>query len=112
MSTLIADPGRQLVERCCRDGDLAARDALIRHYTPLAHRLAARYRATKESQEDLEQVACLGLIKAIDRYDPERGAGAFPRYAVPTILGELKRHFRNATWAVRTPGRSKNTFSG
>ena len=83
--------------RCAHQGDASARDELIRHFTPLAHRLAARYRATGESRDDLEQVAYLGLIKAIDRYDP--GRGPFLRYAVPTIIGELKRHFRDKGWA-------------
>jgi len=81
-----------------RDGDLAARDELVEMLRPLAIRLAGRYRHTTEPQEDLEQVACMGLIKAIDRFDPD--LGAFTRYAVPTILGELKRHFRDRAWGM------------
>jgi RNA polymerase sigma-B factor len=81
-----------------RDGDLAARDELVDLLAPLARRLAARYRHTSESPEDLEQVAYVGLIKAIDRFDPD--LGPFVRYAVPTILGELKRHFRDRGWGV------------
>jgi len=81
-----------------RDGDLAARDELVKLLQPLARRLASRYRHTTESQEDLEQVAYVGLIKAIDRFDPD--LGPFVRYAVPTILGELKRHFRDRGWGV------------
>ena len=68
---------------------------------PLARRLAGRYRNSGESQEDLEQVAYLGLIKAIDRYDP--ALGPFERYAVPSVLGELKRHFRDKGWGIHVP---------
>jgi RNA polymerase sigma-B factor len=78
-----------------------ARERLIEHYMPLARRLAARYRHSGESLDDLGQVACLGLIKAIDRFDP--GAGPFPRFAVPTITGEIKRHFRDKGWSMRVP---------
>ena len=84
-----------------RDGDLRAREELARVFMPLACRLARRYRHTGEAQEDLEQVAYLGLLKAIDRYDPARGP--FARYAVPNILGELKRHFRDKGWGVHVP---------
>jgi RNA polymerase sigma-B factor len=79
-------------------GDLAARDQLVEHLRPFAERLAARYRHTTESQEDLEQVAYVGLLKAIDRHDPD--LGPFMRYAVPTVLGELKRHFRDRGWGI------------
>jgi RNA polymerase sigma-B factor len=75
---------------------------LVRRYTPLARSLAARYARGTEPLDDLFQVACLGLLKAIDRYDPARGI-AFSSYAVPTILGELKRYFRDHGWAVRVP---------
>jgi RNA polymerase sigma-B factor len=85
-----------------RDGDLAAREELVLRFMPLARQLAARYRHAGESHEDLVQVACLGLLKAVDRYEPERGAG-FTRYAVPTMLGELKRHFRDKGWSVHVP---------
>ncbi len=68
---------------------------------PLARRLASRYRHSGESLDDLIQVACLGLIKAVDRYDPS--AGPFTRFAVPTITGELKRHFRDKGWSMRVP---------
>jgi RNA polymerase sigma-B factor len=79
-----------------------ARDEAVRRYLPLAHRLARRYRYTGEPVEDLEQVACIGLLHAIDRFDPERGT-AFSTFAVPTILGELRRYFRDRTWALRVP---------
>jgi RNA polymerase sigma-B factor len=85
-----------------RTGDCAAREALVRRFMPLARRLAARYRGGSEELEDLVQVASLALIKAIDRFDPARDV-AFTSFAVPTIAGELKRHFRDKSWAVRVP---------
>jgi RNA polymerase sigma-B factor len=92
----------RLLCRYHRDGDLAAREALVLRLLPLARQLAARYRHGGESQEDLVQVACVGLLKAVDRYDPDRGSG-FTRYAVPTMLGELKRHFRDKGWSLHVP---------
>ncbi|MFZ1992803.1 MAG: SigB/SigF/SigG family RNA polymerase sigma factor [Solirubrobacteraceae bacterium] len=80
----------------------SARDELLRRYLPLARKLATRYRNAHEPFDDLVQVANLGLLHAIDRYDPERGA-PFVSFATPTILGELKRHFRNTGWAVHVP---------
>ena len=85
-----------------RSGDLAARDALIQRFLPLARSLARRYVRSAEPLDDLEQVASLALIKAIDAFDVERGS-AFSSYAVPCIAGALKRHFRDACWAVRPP---------
>jgi RNA polymerase sigma-B factor len=93
---------RELFIRHQRHGDASAREALVERFLPLARQLARRYQRADEPIEDLVQVASLGLIKAIDRFDPER-AIAFSSYAVPTILGELKRHFRDKTWAVRVP---------
>jgi RNA polymerase sigma-B factor len=87
-----------------REGNLEARDELVVRFMPLARQLAARYRHAGEPLEDLVQVACVGLIKAVDRYNPDRGNG-FTRYAVPTMLGEIKRHFRDKGWAVRVPRR-------
>jgi RNA polymerase sigma-B factor len=81
----------------------ASREQLIRYCLPFAGRLARRYRGRGEHLEDLEQVARLGLVKSIDRYDPERGS--FTAYAVITISGELKRHFRDRTWGVHVPRR-------
>lgn len=85
-----------------RDGDGAAREELIARFSSLSRRLARRYRHTSEPLEDLYQVAQIGLIKAIDRFDPTRGFH-FAAFAVPTILGELRRHFRGASWAVHVP---------
>ncbi|CAM5688588.1 SigB/SigF/SigG family RNA polymerase sigma factor [Streptomyces violaceorubidus] len=76
----------------------AVRDELVTAWLPMAHRIAGRFRDRGESIEDLRQVAALGLVKAIDRFDPERGA--FESYAVPTITGEVKRHFRDRMWAL------------
>ncbi|GGT28833.1 SigB/SigF/SigG family RNA polymerase sigma factor [Streptomyces chromofuscus] len=81
----------------------AVRNELVTAWLPMAHRIAGRFRDRGESLEDLKQVAALGLVKAIDRYDPSRGA--FESYAVPTITGEVKRHFRDRMWALRVPRR-------
>jgi RNA polymerase sigma-B factor len=93
---------RQLFARYRSRGDLATRDALVKRFLPLATRLAQRYHRGAEPLDDLVQVASVGLLKAIDRFDPERGA-AFSSFAVPTIAGELKRHFRDKGWALKVP---------
>jgi RNA polymerase sigma-B factor len=85
-----------------RRGDRRARSELAERYLPLARSLALRYRHTQEPIEDLVQVASLGLVKAADRWDPERGT-AFAIFAVPFILGELRHYFRDCTWMVRPP---------
>ncbi len=92
---------RELFARA-RVGDERAREQLAERYLPLARRLARRYQRSEEPLEDLEQVASLGLLKAIDRFDADRDV-AFSSFAVPTILGEVKRHFRDRTWSVRVP---------
>jgi RNA polymerase sigma-B factor len=91
-----------LFSRWHNDGDELAREALVSHYTPLARSLARRYKNTSEPFEDLFQVAQLGLLKALNRFDPDRGF-PFQAFAVPTILGELRRYFRNCSWAVHVP---------
>jgi RNA polymerase sigma-B factor len=91
----------RLFARFAVDHTPAAREALVERFMPLARSLALRYR-TVEDLEDLEQVAAIGLLKAIERFDPERGL-AFSSFAFPTILGELKRHLRDRGWSVRPP---------
>ncbi len=92
----------ELFARARERGETRARELLIERYLPLARRLARRYQRAEEPLEDLVQVASLGLIKAIDRFDAGREV-VFSSYAVPTILGELRRHFRDRTWSVRVP---------
>jgi RNA polymerase sigma-B factor len=93
----------RLLFRRYRDAaDPVDRDELVRRFMPLARQLAARYAGGDEPYDDLLQVACLALVRAIDRFDPDRGV-AFSSYAVPTIRGEIKRHYRDKTWAVRVP---------
>jgi RNA polymerase sigma-B factor len=104
-ATRADDPDSQtnvLVERWHEDCDAEARDALFERYLPLARRLAARYSNPHEPLEDLVQVASVGLLGAIDRFDPARGV-RFPAFAIPTILGELKRYFRNTGWSAHVP---------
>jgi len=85
--------------RRARDGDRQAREALIAEHLPLARSLARRYRRGSESLDDLVQVASVGLIKAVDRFDPDLGH-SFSTFAQPTIIGELLRHFRDTGWGV------------
>jgi RNA polymerase sigma-B factor len=90
-----------LFDRYRRERRAEDLDALVQRFLPLARHLARRYR-TSNDYEDLEQVAALGLVKAIDRFNPDRGI-AFSSFAVPTIAGELKRYFRDLGWSVRVP---------
>jgi RNA polymerase sigma-B factor len=94
---------RALFDRLAADSsDARAREALVERYMPLARSLARRYQRPGDPLDDVLQVASLGLVKAIDRFDTSRDI-AFSSYAVPTILGEIKRYFRDCTWAVRMP---------
>ena len=92
------------MRRYAETRDPALREELVRRLLPLARSLALRYRGTSEPLDDLMQVASLGLIKALDGFDPERGK-VFAAYAAPTILGELRRHFRDRVWQLRLPRR-------
>ena len=91
-----------LFEQWQQHGDQHAREALVERFLPLARGLARRYLGRQEPIEDLVQVAYLGLVKAVDRFDVSRG-NRFAAFAVPTILGELRRHFRDTSWAVHVP---------
>jgi RNA polymerase sigma-B factor len=92
----------ELIAEWQSDGDEAARDTVFDQFVPLARRLARRYRTAHEPFEDLTQVAFVGLLGAIDRFDPYRGT-SFGSFAIPTILGELKKYFRSTGWAVHVP---------
>jgi RNA polymerase sigma-B factor len=101
----VADPTDGLTWLFARwqvDRDYAAREELVRRFLPLARTLARRYGRSSEPFEDLLQVASLGLLKALDRFDPARGH-PFRSFAVPTILGEMRRYFRDSGWAVHIP---------
>jgi RNA polymerase sigma-B factor len=92
----------QLLARYARTRDPALRQDLVERYLPLARFAAARYANSSEPFDDLQQVASIGLLNAIDRYDPDNGS-AFSSFALPTMHGELRRHFRDRSWAVRPP---------
>jgi RNA polymerase sigma-B factor len=102
ISADVRETERQLLVRYHEHGDIAAREELCERFLPLARDLAMRYTYTDEPLDDLVQVASLGLIKAIDRFEPGRGT-KFTSYAAPTILGELKRHFRDKGWSLHVP---------
>jgi RNA polymerase sigma-B factor len=91
-----------LLRRYHEDGDLAAREELIERYMSLVRSLARRYAYRGEQLDDLVQIGAIGLIKAIDRFDLERGV-ELTTYATPNIIGEIKRHFRDKGWSVRVP---------
>lgn len=94
----------ELLELFGRREQESARAELVERFRPLAYAMAARFKGRGERIEDLRQVSMIGLLKAIDRYEVERGLG-FPTFAVPTIIGELKRHLRDTGWAVHVPRR-------
>ena len=93
---------RALFDRYHATRDPAAREELIERFLPLARSIARRFSTRRDTLEDLLQVATIGLINAVDRFEPARGV-AFSTYAVPTISGEIKRYFRDRTWSVRPP---------
>jgi RNA polymerase sigma-B factor len=93
---------RALLRRYHEQGDLAAREQLIKQYMSLVRSLARRYSYRGEQLDDLVQIGAIGLIKAIDRFDIERGV-ELTTYATPNIIGEIKRHFRDKGWSVRVP---------
>jgi len=101
MDEQLADE-KALLRRYAKDRSPVVREELAARFMPLARRLASRYAGGAEPFDDLVQVASVGLVKSIDRFDPERGT-AFSTFAVPTILGELKRHFRDRGWSVHVP---------
>jgi len=100
----MADPRAHvdLLEEYRRTGDRATRDRLVEELMPLVRSLARRYAGRGEPLDDLVQVGAIGLIKAIDRFEPERGV-EISTYAVPTIVGEIRRHFRDRSWSVHVP---------
>ena len=106
MATAQEPETRALLRAYHVEGDLQARDRLIELHLPLVRALARRYAGRSEQLDDLVQVGSIGLIKAIDRFDMERGV-ELTTYAIPTIIGELKRHFRDKGWAVHVPRRLK-----
>jgi RNA polymerase sigma-B factor len=98
----VSDDSGQLFLRWQHEQDAAAREELVRRFMPLTRGLARRYVRSSEPFEDLLQIASLGLLKALDRFDPRRGH-TFQSFAVPTILGEMRRYFRDSGWAVHVP---------
>jgi len=106
MSLVMETDVDRLLTAYHREGDLAARDRALVELMPLVRALAHRYAGRGEPFEDLVQVGSIGLIKAVDRFDVDRGV-EFASYAVPTIVGEIRRHFRDKAWAMHVPRRLK-----
>src|ERR671939_60068 len=93
---------QELLRRIHEHGDMRARDQRAEEMLPLARALAGRYAGRGEPMDDLVQVACVGIMKAIEGFDLDRDV-RFSSYATPTVLGEIKRHFRDRTWALHVP---------
>lgn len=106
MTAMTTEPAVVQLLDAYRAGDEAARDRLVTQYMPLVRKIASRYAGRGEPLEDLVQVGSIGLVLAIDRFDVERGV-KFTTYAVPTIVGEIQRHFRDRAWAIHVPRRMK-----
>jgi RNA polymerase sigma-B factor len=98
----LPDDENELLRLFAETRDPILREEAVHRFLPLARSLALRYRGSAEALDDLMQVAYLGLVKALDRFEPERGK-SFVAYAAPTILGELRRHFRDRVWELRLP---------
>ena len=93
---------RELLRRLHEEGDATARERLVARHLPLVRSLARRYAGRGEALEDIEQVGAIGLLKAIDRFELGRGV-SLATFATPTVVGEIKRHFRDKGWAIRVP---------
>jgi RNA polymerase sigma-B factor len=102
-------PSREQFEEFSRTGDERLRNQLVEAHLGLAHQLARRFSSRGESYDDLVQVASLALVKSVDRFDPERGV-EFSTFATRTVIGELKRHFRDRGWAIRAPRRIQELY--
>ena len=102
MASLALASEHQLLREYATTHDPQRQEELVRRFMPLARALAFRYRRACEQTDDLVQVASLGLVKALNGFDPDRGS-SFTAYAAPTILGELRRHFRDRVWMLRLP---------
>ncbi|MGH9022878.1 MAG: RNA polymerase sigma factor SigF [Acidimicrobiia bacterium] len=113
---MVFEPGeredlKRIFEQYAATGDKDLREQLVHRHLGLAEFLARRFRNRGEASEDLVQVALYGLLKAVDRFDPSRGL-EFSTFATPTIVGELKRHFRDRSWSVRVPRRLQELHLG
>jgi RNA polymerase sigma-B factor len=102
MNDLSKRPEADLFRELRETGDPVVRETLVRRYLPLARHTARRFQRNSDASEDLFQVACYALLKAIDKFDPDRGL-AFSSYAIPSMSGELKRHARDTGWGMRVP---------
>jgi RNA polymerase sigma-B factor len=106
MTTMATEPAFLRLLEDYRAGEESARDQIVEQFMPLVRKIASRYAGRGEPMEDLVQVGSIGLVLAIERFDVERGV-KFTTYAVPTIVGEIQRHFRDRAWAVHVPRRMK-----